>query len=97
MKTYKLKEIQNQQVLIHSDGNPVECIYKNPVVLPHPNIQGQMILKQTICGDRCPCFTIYPKDHSQNFTDGKQEVIELSCTQTTIIVQEDNTIKPLHT
>ena len=48
-------------VLTHPDGNPIECIYKAPVVLPHPNLHGQMVVKVTLCDSRCPMFDLTGK------------------------------------
>lgn len=62
MKNYTLKEYQGQTTLHQLDGTPVECIFKNPVVLPHPQIAGQMVIKATPCCNLCPAFVIINGD-----------------------------------
>ena len=46
--------------ILFCDDNPVECIYKQAVVLPHPQISGQAIIKQPVCSDNCPMFDLTP-------------------------------------
>ena len=46
--------------ILYCNDNPVECIYKIPVMLPHPQISGQAVIKAPICSDNCPMFELLP-------------------------------------
>jgi hypothetical protein len=58
MKNYILKDYQNTPTLHNDKGDPIECIYKVPVLLPHPNIAGQVVIKASLCSNNCPAFQI---------------------------------------
>lgn len=34
-------------------GQPCECPFRNPVILPHPQINGQAVVVQPQCNERC--------------------------------------------
>jgi hypothetical protein len=78
---FRIKKINDINIL-HIKDIPVECIYKSPVMLPHQNIQGQLIIKQTLCSDLCPMF-IYLKD-------GLFNNVNFKCTNHTIDVYEES-------
>lgn len=56
---FTIKVVNNNNVLFN-ENTPVPCIYKNPTVLPHPHIQGQVIINNPACSDQCPMFNLTP-------------------------------------
>jgi hypothetical protein len=68
---------------LHINNDPVDCIYKTPVMLPHPQIQGQAMIIKPICSSNCPMF---------NLTPGLFGKLTFECTKTTI---EIYTLTPL--
>ncbi len=74
---FNIRKINNTNVL-HVNEHPFECIYKGPVVLPHPQINGQMIIKGAPCSDNCPFFRL------QN--DGLFNKLIFDCNKTEIDV-----------
>lgn len=52
---WQIKKIGTSKAL-HKKDAIVQCIYKSPVVLPHPTITGQAIVQNPICCDNCPMF-----------------------------------------
>ena len=58
MKKYILKDYQGTLTLHNDQKDPIECIYKVPVLLPHPNIAGQVVIKASLCSNNCPAFQI---------------------------------------
>lgn len=89
MKTYKLTGAPGAEVLTQLDGQPVECIYKNPVMLPHPTLHGQIIVKVTPCSNACPAFFIIPKDDPENFTGGKYVEVSLRCCVSVVAINDN--------
>lgn len=89
MKTYKLTGAPGAEVLTQLDGQPVECIYKNPVMLPHPTLHGQIIVKVTPCSNACPAFDIIPKDHLENATGGQYIEVSLHCCSKVVIIENE--------
>jgi hypothetical protein len=89
MKTYKLTGAPKAEVLTQLDGQPVECIYKNPVMLPHPTLHGQIIVKVTPCSNACPAFDIVPKDHPANTSDGNNIELCLHCCARMIVIENE--------
>lgn len=55
---WHIKKINGADTLTHESGDPVECIYKTPVMLPHPQIAGQVVIKVTLCSEKCPNFQL---------------------------------------
>lgn len=82
MKSYKLTGPEGNETLTHENGQPVECMYKNPVMLPHPTLHGQVVVKITTCSNSCPAF----------HTTKRQQVF-LACCQTVIDIQQEETPK----
>lgn len=62
---YEITEHQGQTILI-KDGNPAQCPFRVPVVLPHPQIQNQAIVVNPICGNACPFFEIITNNDGHN-------------------------------
>jgi hypothetical protein len=56
---FTIKVVNNSNVLFNDHGM-VPCIYKNPTVLPHPQIAGQVIINNPACCDHCPMFNLTP-------------------------------------
>jgi len=54
------------------DDKPVECIYKVPTLLPHPQIQGTGVVLVPYCSDKCPMF---------NLTSGLFGKLKFECTK----------------
>ena len=52
---WQIKKI-GESFALHKKDAVVQCIYKSPVVLPHPTISGQAIIQNPICCDNCPMF-----------------------------------------
>ena len=56
---FNIRSIQNANTLF-CDDKPVECIYKMPTVLPHPQIQSTAVITMPYCSDQCPMFNLTP-------------------------------------
>ena len=56
---FNIRQQGNNNILFCNDM-PVECIYRVPVMLPHPQISGQAIIKAPVCSDNCPMFELTP-------------------------------------
>jgi hypothetical protein len=67
---WQIKNIGTTKAL-HKKDNVAQCIYKMPTMLPHPNIQGQVIIQNPICCDNCPMFEL---------TEGLFSQLTLHCT-----------------
>lgn len=37
-------------------GKPAICPFRNPVILPHPQLQGQAVVSQPVCNENCQFF-----------------------------------------
>ena len=79
---FNIRSLQNANTLF-CDDKPVECIYKVPTLLPHPQIQGQAVIVTPYCSDRCPMF---------NLTPGLFGKLRFECTKTEIDIY---TLTPL--
>jgi hypothetical protein len=86
MKTYKLITEPGSETLAQLDGTPIECIYKNPVILPHPNLHGQMIIKATLCNNRCPAFEFLDRHPLLN---GNSKAVHLHCCKLTVQIKQE--------
>jgi len=56
---FNIRSLQNANTLF-CDDKPVECIYKVPTLLPHPQIQGTGVVLVPYCSDQCPMFNLTP-------------------------------------
>lgn len=79
---WNIKKFRDILTLHDEKMQPIECIYKNPVLLPHPQITGQMVIKSTLCNTNCPMF-----DLSNDLVFGK---LTLHCTGRCIDVYRDD-------
>lgn len=61
-----------ESLVLRKKGNICSCPFRNPTILPHPSIQGQMIIQNPICSDLCQFFDI----------DETENLVFLSCTNT---------------
>ena len=62
----------SESLILRKDGNICSCPFRNPTILPHPSIQGQMVIQNPICSDGCQFFDI----------DEAENLVFLSCTNT---------------
>ena len=62
----------SESLVLRKNGNVCSCPFRNPTVLPHPSIQGQMIIQNPICSDLCQFFDY----------DEKENLVFTSCTNT---------------
>lgn len=77
LNKWQIKNINKLDVLHYYD-EPVDCIYKIPVMLPHPSIVGQAVISRPICASNCAMF-----DLKKN---GLFTQLEFKCTKTIIDV-----------
>jgi hypothetical protein len=79
-----IKKVNGADTLTDQTGTPIECIYKAPVMLPHPTIAGQVVIKVALCCEKCPNFDLQAVSHGiltlhctgrkiEVYNDGKQE------------------------
>lgn len=61
-----------ESLVLRKNGNICSCPFRNPTILPHPSIQGQMIIQNPICSNLCQFFDI----------DETENLVFLSCTNT---------------
>ena len=59
-----------ESLVLRKNGNICSCPFRNPTILPHPSIQGQMIIQNPICSDGCQFFEM----------DAIEGIVFLSCT-----------------
>jgi hypothetical protein len=83
LNKWTIKNINKLDVLHYFDA-PVDCIYRIPVMLPHPSISGQAVITRPICASNCPMF-----DLKKN---GLFNQLEFKCTKTTIDVYMDSVL-----
>jgi len=48
----------SESLVLRKNGNVCSCPFRNPTILPHPSIQGQMVIQNPICSDLCQFFEI---------------------------------------
>ena len=76
LKNFSLTSEKNgngsESLVLRKNGNVCSCPFRNPTILPHPSIQGQMIIQNPICSDLCQFFTILEQNP-------EGAVIDLSC------------------
>jgi hypothetical protein len=59
----------SESLVLRKNGNICSCPFRNPTILPHPSIQGQMIIQNPICSDLCQFF----------INDAVEGLVFLSC------------------
>lgn len=64
----------SESLVLRKNGNICSCSFRNPTILPHPTIQGQMIIQNPICSDLCQFFTYLLKEESE-----EKAILNLSC------------------
>jgi len=80
----------SETYLLKKNGSICTCPFRNPVILPHPSIQGQMVIQNPVCSEACQFFEVYEKKDNT-------VVLDLICTNrpiTALIEKEkksDNT------
>jgi len=60
---------RSDSLVLRKNGNICSCPFRNPTILPHPSIQGQMIIQNPICSDLCQFF----------INDAVKGIVFLSC------------------
>jgi hypothetical protein len=68
-----------ESFVLRKDGKICSCPFRNPTILPHPSIQGQMIIQNPICSDGCQFFE-FTETYSINHIPEKG-IVELSCSK----------------
>lgn len=68
-----------ESLVLRKNGNICSCPFRNPTILPHPSIQGQMIIQNPICSDGCQFFEIKEENPVG-------AVIDLSCSQKPVFI-----------
>lgn len=81
---FNIRTINNANVLF-KDEQPIQCIYKVPTVLPHPQITGQAVINNPVCSDQCPMF---------NLTPGLFGKLKFECTKYEIDIYTLTPLKP---
>jgi hypothetical protein len=66
----------SESYVLRKNGNICSCPFRNPTILPHPSIQGQMIIQNPICSDGCQFFEIQTIEENTVVA-----VIDLSCSK----------------
>jgi hypothetical protein len=72
----------DEVLVLRKNGKICSCAYRNPVILPHPNIQGQMIIQNPVCSDGCQFFTIIDRSAERGLDNKPTEpklTLHLSC------------------
>ncbi len=69
----------SESLVLRKNGNICSCPFRNPTILPHPSIQGQMIIQNPICSDGCQFFEIKEENPVG-------AVIDLSCSQKPVFI-----------
>jgi len=69
----------SESYVLRKNGNICSCPFRNPTILPHPSIQGQMIIQNPICSDGCQFFEIKEENPVG-------AVIDLSCSQKPVFI-----------
>jgi hypothetical protein len=70
-------EIQQETEILKINSIHASCPFRNPVMLPHPQIQGQAVIQNPVCSSQC-----------QFFNRNETQLI-LDCTKTKIILQNN--------
>jgi len=71
---FSLTKDQDNNILT-KNSKPCSCPFQSRLVLPHPQIQGQLVIQQFNCNSGCMFFFEHINE------DGKPEVLT-SCTGT---------------
>jgi hypothetical protein len=73
--------IEDSVLILKKNDVPCSCPFRNPTILPHPTIQGQMVINNPLCTSRCQFFDF----------DEKEDLVFTSCTNTpfTILIEKE--------
>jgi hypothetical protein len=72
----------SESYVLRKNDNICSCPFRNPTILPHPSIQGQMIIQNPICSDGCQFFTIIDRSAEKGLDNKPTEpklTLHLSC------------------
>lgn len=79
--TTKIKDfslaIEADRMILKKRGAACSCPFRNPVLLPHPTISGQVAINNPICSSACQFFDVM--DEKEDIV-----VIDLLCADKTI-------------
>jgi hypothetical protein len=74
-----------EYLVLRKNGNICSCPFRNPTILPHPSIQGQIIFQNPICSDGCQFFEIIDRSAERELDNKPTEpklTLHLSCSDT---------------
>jgi hypothetical protein len=60
------------RMILQKNGDACSCPFRNPVLLPHPTISGQLVINNPICSSACQFFDF----------DEVESLVFLSCSDT---------------
>lgn len=80
---FTLQKDQDTTVLL-KNKKPCRCPYQTKLVLPHPQIQGSLMIQEYNCNSSCLFFNEGVSE------EGKKEVLT-SCTGSRFEIQENKT------
>ena len=72
--------IEDDVLILKKNEHHCSCPFRNPTILPHPTIQGQMVINNPLCTSRCQFFDF----------DEKENLVFTSCTDTPFPVLIEN-------
>jgi hypothetical protein len=64
--------IEADRMILEKNGIACSCPFRNPVLLPHPSLAGQVVMNNPICSSACQFFDF----------DEAESLVFLSCTNT---------------
>jgi hypothetical protein len=70
----------SESLVLRKNGIICSCPFRNPTILPHPSIQGQMIIQNPICSDGCQFFDFETTYYINN--DPIKGELNLLCSKT---------------
>jgi hypothetical protein len=65
------------RMILQKNGAACSCPFRNPVLLPHPTLSGQLVINNPICSSACQFFD-FEATYYVNSTIEKG-TLELSC------------------
>jgi hypothetical protein len=68
---------ENDILILKKNEHHCSCPFRNPTILPHPTIQGQMVINNPLCTSRCQFFKL------------EDDVLFLSCSKSSILIEKE--------
>ena len=72
--------IEADRMILQKNGTACSCPFRNPVLLPHPTLSGQLVINNPICSSACQFFDVEITKYI-NSTPLEGELL-LSCSNT---------------